>query len=145
MLWQQIGAPMSVLASTTALAAQVFDEAWFEAVWTNVRNPWFVFGMTAQFVFFLRFFVQWLASEKKKRSTVPIVFWYISLVGGAMTFIYAVHVAEPVFMLGQLFGCFIYARNLMLIYSHRRRLREEAKAKGEQNAGLEDEPTASEP
>ncbi len=131
MLWQQVDVVASVLALADPVVPRVFSEAWFEHVWAKVWDPWFIFGMTAQFVFFLRFFVQWLASEKKKRSTVPIVFWYLSLVGGAMTFVYALRQAEPVWMLAQFLGCFIYARNLMLIYGHRRRLRERAEAANE--------------
>jgi lipid-A-disaccharide synthase-like uncharacterized protein len=95
-----------------------------EELWASLRDPGFFFGMAAQFAFFLRFFVQWVISEKRRRSTMPIAFWYFSLAGGLMMFVYAVHRAEAVFMLGQLFACFIYLRNLMLIYGHRRRVQQ---------------------
>lgn len=97
---------------------------WGSELRANVWDPWFIFGMVAQGVFFLRFIVQWIVSEKRKRSTIPIAFWYLSLVGGVATFVYAVHEAQPVFMLGQALACGIYVRNLMLIYGRARRLRD---------------------
>ena len=78
-------------------------------------NAWMVFGFLGQAAFSLRFLVQWIASEKRKESTVPIAFWYFSLLGGIILFIYAVHRRDPVFMLGQGSGVFIYIRNLILI------------------------------
>lgn len=97
---------------------------WFQEFWGNLWDPWFMFGMAAQAIFFMRFVVQWIASERRKRSTIPIAFWYLSLVGGLATFIYACHEAQPVFMLGQLLACMIYVRNLMLIYGHAGRVGE---------------------
>ncbi len=83
------------------------------------ENPgealWVVFGFAAQAAFAARFIVQWLASEKAGRSTVPVSFWYISLLGGGMLLAYAIHRHDPVFILGQATGFFIYARNLYMI------------------------------
>lgn len=76
---------------------------------------WLILGFLAQGCFAARFFVQWLASEKQKQSVIPIHFWYISLLGGVLLLIYAIHIKDPVFILGQSTGAFIYIRNLMLI------------------------------
>jgi len=82
----------------------------------TLLNPWVAFGFLAQFAFMMRFVVQLIASERKKRSYVPVAFWYLSLVGGVMLFVYALRLRDPVFVLGQGLGCFIYVRNLVLIY-----------------------------
>ena len=75
---------------------------------------WTAFGFLAQFVFFMRFFVQWLQSERKKRTVVPITFWYLSMVGSVMILIYAIKRSDPVFIAGQFLALFIYVRNIML-------------------------------
>jgi lipid-A-disaccharide synthase-like uncharacterized protein len=78
-------------------------------------NPvWWVVGLLGQAFFFSRFLVQWIASERAGRSVMPRVFWLLSLVGGSLLAIYAVHRGEPVFLLGQVVGLFVYSRNLML-------------------------------
>jgi lipid-A-disaccharide synthase-like uncharacterized protein len=59
--------------------------------------------------------VQWLSSEREKKSVVPVAFWYLSIAGGLALLIYAVHREDPVFMLGQALGLFVYVRNLQLI------------------------------
>ena len=82
-------------------------------------NPWVFFGLFAQFLFMMRFVIQLVASERKKRSYVPVAFWYLSLAGGVMLFIYAFERRDPVFVFGQGLGCIIYVRNLILI--HRRK------------------------
>jgi len=84
-----------------------------------VRNPWVFFGFAAQATFMMRFVLQIIASERKKKSYVPVGFWYLSIIGGSMLFVYAVHLRDPVFVTGQGLGIFIYARNLMLIYRRR--------------------------
>jgi len=76
---------------------------------------WVVLGLVGQALFTARFLVQWIASEKSRRSVVPIWFWYLSLIGGALSFVYAVGIRSLPFALGQLAGLFVYARNLMLI------------------------------
>ncbi|CZH81725.1 lipid-A-disaccharide synthase [Legionella pneumophila] len=73
---------------------------------------WFFFGLMGQMVFTARFIIQWLVSEQKKQSIIPISFWYCSLFGGLVLFIYAVHSGDPVFILGQFMGIFVYLRNL---------------------------------
>jgi lipid-A-disaccharide synthase-like uncharacterized protein len=77
---------------------------------------WVAFGLGGQLLFGSRFIVQWVASERKKTSHIPIVFWYLSLSGGIITAIYAIHRRDPVFVLGQSAGLVVYVRNLMLIY-----------------------------
>lgn len=84
-------------------------------------NFWLALGLSAQIIFFLRFFVQWIVSERKKESIIPIQFWYLSFFGGLGLLIYAIHIRDIVFILGQSVGVLIYTRNLMLIYSKRRR------------------------
>lgn len=83
---------------------------------------WYVVGFLGQAFFFSRFLVQWLASERAGRSIIPMSFWYLSLLGGAALFVYAVHLGDPVFIIGQSTGAFIYLRNLYF------RLREEPAA-----------------
>lgn len=81
---------------------------------------WIAFGLLGQICFSMRFLIQWLHSEKKKKSVIPISFWYFSLAGSMILFIYAVfYLKDIVFTLGQSFGLFIYIRNLMLIYRHK--------------------------
>ena len=80
---------------------------------------WALVGVTGQALFTARFLVQWLASEKKKESVVPVAFWYFSLIGGAVSFIYAVAIGSLPFSLGQGTGLFIYMRNLHLIHKKR--------------------------
>lgn len=79
---------------------------------------WVAFGLTGQLIFGSRFIVQWVVSEKKKVSHIPLIFWYLSLMGGIVTLIYAIHRRDPVFILGQGAGLLVYVRNLMLIYRH---------------------------
>ena len=86
-------------------------------------NPdviWLSIGLVGQALFSMRFLVQWLASERRRRSVVPVAFWYFSLAGGATLLAYAIYRADPVFIIGQLTGLFIYARNLHLIWRERK-------------------------
>ena len=89
---------------------------WLERVIEKV-DPWFVIGMVGQFVFAARFVVQWLASEREKRVVIPVAFWWLSITGGLVTLAYAVHRADPVFMIAQAGGLLMYLRNLAI---HRR-------------------------
>ncbi|MCM8765661.1 MAG: lipid-A-disaccharide synthase N-terminal domain-containing protein [Candidatus Omnitrophica bacterium] len=79
------------------------------------NNFWLILGFVAQFCFFLRFFVQWMVSERKGKSVIPLAFWYLSLLGGALLLIYSLYRKDPVFILGQAMGLVIYTRNLILI------------------------------
>ncbi len=75
-----------------------------------------IFGFFGQAVFASRFIVQWIYSEKKGESLIPIVFWYLSIIGGISLLIYAIFRKDPVIILGQSFGILVYTRNLILIY-----------------------------
>jgi len=76
---------------------------------------WFALGMAGQAIFFSRFLVQWIASERAGKSYIPRIFWWLSLAGSMLLLFYAIHRKDPVFVLGQAFGWVVYARNLVLI------------------------------
>lgn len=81
------------------------------------HNPvWLAIGFCGQALFFGRFFVQWLASERRKESVIPRAFWFLSMGGGLVLLAYAIHRNDPVFILGQATGLFIYGRNIWFIY-----------------------------
>lgn len=82
---------------------------------------WVVFGLGGQLMFTARFLVQWIASERAGRSVIPVAFWYFSISGGAILLAYAFYRADPVFILGQSLGVFIYSRNLWLIHAEKKR------------------------
>ena len=77
---------------------------------------WIGIGLIAQVMFFSRFLVQWIVSEKKKESVIPVAFWYLSAAGGALLLVYSIWRRDPVFILGQSAGLVVYIRNLILIY-----------------------------
>jgi lipid-A-disaccharide synthase-like uncharacterized protein len=83
-------------------------------------DMWLIVGFAGQAMFSMRFIIQWIMSEREKRSMIPLAFWYFSLAGGLSLLIYAIHRKDPVFILGQGSGLFIYIRNLYLIYRERR-------------------------
>jgi lipid-A-disaccharide synthase-like uncharacterized protein len=85
---------------------------------------WLVLGFTAQARFGGRFLVQWLHSEKHRRSVVPIMFWWLSVIGGLMMLIYSIHKRDPVFISGQAFGLIVYSRNIWLLNQERKISRE---------------------
>ena len=82
---------------------------------------WQVIGFLGQGVFTARFVVQWVASEKKGDSVVPIAFWWLSILGGFSLLIYAIYRQDPVFIVGQGMGMVVYVRNLMLVARKKRR------------------------
>jgi len=88
-----------------------------------MNSPWFwlAIGFLGQALFSARFLVQWVVSERARRSVVPLAFWLFSLGGGVTLLVYAIHRQDPVFIVGQASGLFIYSRNLMLIYGERKR------------------------
>lgn len=85
------------------------DPATVEALWVGI-------GFLGQAFFSARFVVQWLASEKRRKSIVPRAFWFFSLGGGLILFSYAIYRKDPVFIVGQGAGLLIYGRNLWFIY-----------------------------
>ena len=76
---------------------------------------WLFIGFFGQFVFFLRFILQWIESEKKKEVVIPIGFWYLSIAGTIIILVYSIHIHDIVFITAQILSLFIYARNLMLL------------------------------
>src|SRR5437868_4986667 len=81
---------------------------------------WVILGFMAQALFTMRFLVQWLASERAGKSVVPMAFWLFSIGGGLLLFVYALYRRDPVFILGQGLGVFIYLRNLQFILREKR-------------------------
>lgn len=89
--------------------------AWLHSVFVEQFSGWIVLGFVAQACFTMRFVVQWIASERARRSVVPVAFWFFSLLGGVLLLVYSIHREDPVFIAGQALGLIIYGRNLWLI------------------------------
>ena len=81
----------------------------------KMEKIFIILGLAGQLMFSARFLVQWIASEKRKKSIVPISFWFLSLFGSFLLLIYAIYRKDIVFTLGQLFGFIVYIRNLLII------------------------------
>src|SRR5580692_1345699 len=79
-------------------------------------DGWVVLGFVAQAFFTMRFVVQWIASERARRSVVPVAFWFFSIGGGALLLVYALYRRDPVFIAGQGLGLVVYMRNLYFIF-----------------------------
>lgn len=86
------------------------------------NGTWIAVGFLGQVFFTSRFLIQWIASERRGESIVPLAFWWFSLLGGVTLLCYAIWRRDPVFILGQSAGLFIYARNLALIARRGRRV-----------------------
>lgn len=84
----------------------------------TIEQIWITVGMFGQVLFSSRFIIQWITSEKMKQSVIPVAFWYLSIAGSLTLLSYAIHRLDPVFIVGQSFGCFIYIRNLYFIYQN---------------------------
>ncbi|MBT3183752.1 MAG: lipid A biosynthesis protein [Nitrospina sp.] len=78
-------------------------------------SQWLVIGFIGQALFGARFIIQWIVSEKKGESTIPLAFWYCSIGGAVVLLTYAIHKQDPVFIVGQSLGSIVYIRNLILI------------------------------
>ncbi len=78
-------------------------------------DKWLFVGFVGQAVFFARFLVQWICSEIKKKSYIPVSFWYLSMAGALLLLSYSLHRKDPVFILGQSLGLIVYMRNLVLL------------------------------
>ena len=81
----------------------------------SAETAWLIVGFGGQGLFFGRWLVQWFRSEREQESTIPLSFWYLSLIGGLITLVYAIHRRDPVFITGQAVGTLVYLRNLVLI------------------------------
>ncbi|MEO3430323.1 lipid-A-disaccharide synthase N-terminal domain-containing protein [Pelagibius sp. CAU 1746] len=86
----------------------------------NAQATWLAIGFLGQALFSLRFLVQWISSERQRRSVMPLAFWYFSLAGGAVLLSYAIWRQDPVFIVGQGTGLVIYLRNLQFRLRERR-------------------------
>lgn len=87
----------------------------------TAENIWLAVGFGAQILFSSRFLIQWLASERAGRSIIPFSFWFLSLGGGLLLLSYAIWRKDPVFILGQSTGVFIYSRNIYMIIRERKK------------------------
>jgi lipid-A-disaccharide synthase-like uncharacterized protein len=101
-----------------AMAAGKFVAWWVSTPATD--KVWLAIGLAAQLLFAMRFLVQWVASERARRSIVPEMFWYFSWTGGLLLLAYAIYRMDPVFILGQGTGLLIYARNIHFIWQGKR-------------------------
>ena len=81
---------------------------------------WIGIGMIAQLMFSMRFFIQWIATERARASIIPEAFWYFSFFGGILLLAYACYRVDPVFILGQATGLVIYSRNIYFIWLGKR-------------------------
>ena len=84
---------------------------------SNIEIIFLIIGFSGQAVFASRFIIQWIYSERKGESSIPLIFWYLSIIGGLGLLTYAIFRKDPVIIVGQCFGIFIYLRNLILIYN----------------------------
>ncbi|HEV3373325.1 MAG TPA: lipid-A-disaccharide synthase N-terminal domain-containing protein [Xanthobacteraceae bacterium] len=98
-----------------ALGSYLYD------VFVSRLDWWLALGFLAQGLFTARFLVQWIASERAGKSVMPIAFWFFSIGGGLLLLVYALYRRDPVFIAGQAFGVFVYARNLHFELRDRRR------------------------
>jgi lipid-A-disaccharide synthase-like uncharacterized protein len=108
-------------AGTTAAFRLDLESGRIDPVDAGLSWYWLAFGFGAQALFSMRFLVQWIASEREKRSVVPGVFWVLSLVGGLMLAAYFLRRGDPVGIVGQLGGIVIYSRNLVFLRRARRK------------------------
>lgn len=111
------------LMPARVLAAWDDAPPWVSKLIVQLSDPWCWFGLSSQGLFFLRFVWQWIVSERRKRSTVPVGFWYLSLAGAISLFIYGCHQLDLVIMAGPIISSVIYVRNLMLIHGRAARRR----------------------
>ena len=81
---------------------------------------WLTLGFVGQGLFGMRFIIQWLYSEKHRRSVIPTAFWWFSLIGGVCLLIYSIHIKDPVIISGQILGFLVYVRNIYFIYRERK-------------------------
>jgi lipid-A-disaccharide synthase-like uncharacterized protein len=95
---------------------------YLENVFFLQLNWWVLLGYAGQSLFAMRFLVQWVASERVGRSVMPVAFWFFSIGGGVLLLVYALYIRDPVFIIGQGFGLFVYLRNLHFVFRERKAL-----------------------
>lgn len=81
----------------------------------SANFAWIIVGLAGQAAFFGRFLLQWVASERAKKSIIPKSFWYLSIFGSMLLLSYSIYRQDPIFILGFSLNCLIYFRNLVLI------------------------------
>ncbi len=86
----------------------------------DTMTIWLAVGFMGQALFSARFLVQWISSEKQKKSVIPVAFWYFSLGGGVTLLSYAIFRLDPVFIHRQAGGLLVYSRNLYFVMRDRR-------------------------
>jgi lipid-A-disaccharide synthase-like uncharacterized protein len=89
---------------------------------SNYEILWVGIGFVGQSLFFSRWLLQWVVSERKAESQIPVSFWYMSLIGSVIVLAYAIHKMDPVFMVGQGVGTLVYVRNIMLVHRTKKRV-----------------------
>jgi|GEM_PF-358231 len=126
------------MSDLSRLGLDLWALLWGMSLWVKI-------GFLGQAAFTARFLVQWIASEKKKASVVPVAFWWLSIVGGVILLSYAIHRRDPVIIVGQATGLVVYVRNLMLVQRarHRALKRLRNKAQKEAEAVAVDAPSPS--
>jgi len=104
------------------MAADILTQlgAYLHDVFVMQIDGWVLLGLIAQAMFTGRFLVQWIASERAGRSVVPVAFWFFSIAGGFLLLVYALWRRDPVFIIGQAAGLFVYLRNLWFIRREKR-------------------------
>ena len=93
--------------------------AYLQNVFVMKLSWWVLLGYAGQALFTMRFVVQWIATERARKSVIPVAFWFFSIGGGVLLFGYALSRRDPVFILGQGLGLFVYLRNLYFVYRER--------------------------
>lgn len=86
-------------------------------LYIQTKDPWALVGWAGQAIFGSRFIVQWLASERQKKSVIPVSFWYLSILGSLLLLAYGFYVKQPVYIAGYLLNSVVYVRNLHLIHT----------------------------
>ena len=123
---KRVGPGTDRIVSPDALAEALYRQrttgGWFNTIF-NITSPagiaWVALGLGGQLLFTGRMLVQWVTSERSRRSVVPEAFWWMSLAGATMLLVYFVWRRDVVGILGQATGWFIYIRNLILIHQGR--------------------------
>ena len=93
---------------------------YLQNVFVMKLNGWVLLGYAGQALFTMRFVVQWIASERARKSVIPVAFWFFSIGGGALLLVYALYRRDPVFIAGQALGLVVYVRNLYFIIANGR-------------------------
>src|SRR5262249_23128139 len=105
-VWRRVWRWRAVMVGLSDTIGGVLHE-----VFVQKFQWWVILGYVAQILFTMRFVVQWIASERAGKMVMPIAFWFFSIGGGLLLLVYALYIRDPVFILGQSFGVFVYLRN----------------------------------